>query len=242
MMPTDPSTRDSSSIAVTYSTYPMPEPPYSTGKIVPSSPSLPSSFTVSSGNSLASSHFMTLGAISRSANSRTIFFNCSCSSESWKSTGPSPCRASATLLARLRRAVETSDYDTGVGTKKPQRHKHLRCTLHDEVIDMDYTNRRLMWHGMCLFLLGLLTGFVESRFTNVRMGLAAHLEGVMNGIFLLALGAIWTSVRLSPRAKTIAFWIVLYGTYGNWLATTLAAIFGTAALFPITGAGTKLEE
>ena len=40
---------------------------------------------------------------------------------------------------------------------------------------MDYTNRRLMWHGMCLFLLGLLTGFVESRFTNVRMGLAAHL-------------------------------------------------------------------
>jgi hydroxylaminobenzene mutase len=94
-----------------------------------------------------------------------------------------------------------------------------------------------MWHGMCLFLLGLLTGFVESRFTNVRMGLAAHLEGVMNGIFLLALGAIWTSVRLSPRAKTIAFWIVLYGTYGNWLATTLAAIFGTAALSPITGAG-----
>jgi len=102
---------------------------------------------------------------------------------------------------------------------------------------MEGTNRRLMWHGMCLFLLGLLTGFVESRFTNVRMGLAAHLEGVMNGIFLLALGAVWTSVRLSPRAKTIAFWIALYGTYGNWFATTLAAIFGTAALSPITGAG-----
>ena len=102
---------------------------------------------------------------------------------------------------------------------------------------MEGTNRRLMWHGMFLFLLGLLTGFVESRFTNVRMGLAAHLEGVMNGIFLLALGAVWTSVRLSPRAKTIAFWIALYGTYGNWFATTLAAIFGTAALSPITGAG-----
>ena len=46
-----------------------------------------------------------------------------------------------------------------------------------------------MWHGMFLFLLGLLTGFVETKFANVRMGLAAHLEGVMNGIFLLALGA-----------------------------------------------------
>src|SRR5271165_1905591 len=63
----------------------MPAPPYSTGKMVPSSPSLPSSLTVSSGNSPGSSHFMTLGAISRSANSRTIFFSCSCSSESWKS-------------------------------------------------------------------------------------------------------------------------------------------------------------
>jgi hydroxylaminobenzene mutase len=36
---------------------------------------------------------------------------------------------------------------------------------------------------MFLFLLGLLTGFVEHRFTNMRMGLAAHLEGVMNGTF-----------------------------------------------------------
>jgi hydroxylaminobenzene mutase len=121
--------------------------------------------------------------------------------------------------------------------KEPRHHRHPHCILHDEVIDMDYTNRRLMWHGMCLFLLGLLTGFVESRFANVRMGLAAHLEGVMNGIFLLAVAAVWTSVRLSPRAKTIAFWIALYDTYGNWLATTLAAIFGTAALSPITGAG-----
>ena len=39
-----------------------------------------------------------------------------------------------------------------------------------------------MWHGMLLFLLGLLTGFAEPHFGNVRMGLAAHLEGVMNGI------------------------------------------------------------
>ena len=102
---------------------------------------------------------------------------------------------------------------------------------------MEGSGRRLMWHGMCLFLLGLLTGFVESRFANVRMGLAAHLEGVMNGIFLLALGAVWTSVRLSPPAKTAAYWIALYGTYGNWFITALAAAFGTAALSPITGAG-----
>jgi len=102
---------------------------------------------------------------------------------------------------------------------------------------MEGSNRRLMWHGMLLFLIGLLTGFAEQHFANIRMGLAAHLEGVMNGTFLLALGAAWNEVRLSPSAKAIAYWTALYGTYGNWIMTTLAAIFGTAALSPITGAG-----
>src|ERR1019366_9748833 len=102
---------------------------------------------------------------------------------------------------------------------------------------MEGTNRRLMFHGMCLFVLGLLKGFAEQHFANVRMGLAAHLEGVMNGIFLLALGAAWNQVKLSRGVMKIAFWAVLYGTYINWFITLLAAIFGTAALSPITGAG-----
>ena len=96
---------------------------------------------------------------------------------------------------------------------------------------------RLMWHGMFLFLLGLFTGFAEPHFVNMRMGLAAHLEGVLNGIFLLALGAAWSEVRLSPGAKAAAFWTALYGSYVNWLVTTLAAAFGTGALSPITASG-----
>ena len=94
-----------------------------------------------------------------------------------------------------------------------------------------------MWHGMFLFLLGLLTGFVETHFTNVRMGLAAHLEGVMNGIFLLALGAAWNEIRLAPAPRAAAFWLALYGSYMNWFFVTLAAVFGTGALSPITAAG-----
>jgi hypothetical protein len=69
---------------------------------------------------------------------------------------------------------------------------------------MDY-RRRLLFHGMALFLIGLLTGLAEQHFTNVRMALAAHLEGVMNGTFLLAVGAIWSEVRLSSRANIVAF-------------------------------------
>ncbi len=102
---------------------------------------------------------------------------------------------------------------------------------------MAATNRHLMWNGMFLFLLGLLTGLAEQRFTNVRMGLAAHLEGVMNGTFLIALGAIWTDVRLSPSAKAVGYWTALYGTYANWFTTTLAAVLGTAANSPISAAG-----
>jgi hydroxylaminobenzene mutase len=116
-----------------------------------------------------------------------------------------------------------------------------QCREHDACVreedHMEDTNRRLMWHGMFLFLIGLVTGFAETHFTNVRMGLAAHLEGVMNGIFLIALGAIWPEIRLPLVAKAIAYWTVLYGTYVNWLVTALAAIFGTAALSPITAAG-----
>jgi (hydroxyamino)benzene mutase len=100
---------------------------------------------------------------------------------------------------------------------------------------MENAQRRLMWHGMFLFLLGLLTGFAEASFANVRMGLAAHLEGVMNGIFLLALGSAWTNLQLSKGVGRLAFWATLYGAYMNWLVTTLAAVLGTKALSPLTG-------
>ena len=102
---------------------------------------------------------------------------------------------------------------------------------------MGTSNRRLMWYGMLLFLLGLVTGLFEQHFTNMRMGLAAHLQGVTNGTFLIALGAIWTEVRLPPLLNAAAYWTALYGAYANWLFTTLGAIFGTAANNPISSAG-----
>ena len=98
---------------------------------------------------------------------------------------------------------------------------------------MDSRGSRLLWHGMALFLLGLATGLFSQFLANPRMGLAAHLEGLMNGTFLLALGAAWGHVRLSTRAAGVAFGTAIYGTYANWLTTLLAALFGTAAMTPI---------
>ncbi|GAA3075182.1 hydrogenase [Pseudonocardia yunnanensis] len=102
---------------------------------------------------------------------------------------------------------------------------------------MQSGDRRMMWHGMFLFLIGLVTGLLERRFKNMRMGVSAHLEGVMNGTFLIALGAVWGYVKLPRRADQAARASALYGTYGNWLFTTLGAALGTAAANPISSAG-----
>ena len=98
-------------------------------------------------------------------------------------------------------------------------------------------DRRMMRHGAFLFLIGLVTGLQQRRFTNMRMALSAHLEGVMNGTFLIALGAIWGNVELPPRLEQAARWTALYGTYGNWFFTALGAAMGTAAANPTLSQG-----
>ncbi len=102
---------------------------------------------------------------------------------------------------------------------------------------MPDNKRALLWHGALLFLLGLLTGLVQQQMTNPRMGLAAHLEGLMNGTFLIAAGAVWNELKLTPKQSAWAYWTLLYGTYANWAFTTIAAVFGTKAMTPLTSAG-----
>lgn len=94
--------------------------------------------------------------------------------------------------------------------------------------------RRLALLGAILVLLGLLTGFVSGSLVNPRMGLSSHLEGLMNGTMLIALGAVWHHVRLGPRAEGWAFWLLAYGSFANWLATLLGAAWGAGyAMMPI---------
>jgi hydroxylaminobenzene mutase len=107
----------------------------------------------------------------------------------------------------------------------------------ESMISDDRQARRLLAAGAILFLVGLLSGLAVPVVTNPRMGLAAHLEGVMNGTFLIAVGAVWTRLVLSTRQRTAAAGLLLYGTYANWLFITLAALLGTSAATPIAGAG-----
>jgi hydroxylaminobenzene mutase len=95
----------------------------------------------------------------------------------------------------------------------------------------------LLRAGVVLFLIGLLTGFAIPSLAVPRLGLASHLEGVMNGMFLIALGLLWSRLDLPSWAGSVTFFAALYGTYANWLATLLAAAWGAAGLMPIAGGG-----
>lgn len=99
------------------------------------------------------------------------------------------------------------------------------------------TPRRLKFLGMFLFLLGLITGLALMNFTNPRMALSAHLEGIMNGLFLIAAGFLWNELKLSTGLMKAAYWLLLYGTFANWSFTFLSALLGTSKITPIAGAG-----
>jgi hydroxylaminobenzene mutase len=107
------------------------------------------------------------------------------------------------------------------------------------------TARLLLRLGVLLFLLGLLTGFAVPKLANPRMGLASHLEGLMNGLFLLAMGLIWHRLTLSTRLLQLTFWLAIFGTFANWTTTLLAAAWGAGVMMPIAGqghTGTPLQE
>lgn len=104
------------------------------------------------------------------------------------------------------------------------------------------TARKLKMLGMVLFLLGLITGFVIMKFVNPRQGLAAHLEGVMNGTFLVVAGFVWNELLLSAKARRILYGVLLYGTFANWFFTILGAVWGTSRITPLAGAGFSAND
>jgi (hydroxyamino)benzene mutase len=96
---------------------------------------------------------------------------------------------------------------------------------------------RLIYFGMFLFFLALLVGLGAPLLANPRLGISCHVEGVLNGIFLIILGLIWGRLALSARWLVITFWLSLYGTFSNWLANLIAAIFNAGRHLNIATSG-----
>ncbi len=96
---------------------------------------------------------------------------------------------------------------------------------------------RLLFFGMLLFAIGIVSGTVAQLLPNPRLALSGHLEGLLNGMFLMIVGLLWDGLALGARAKTTALLSLLIGSYANWALTMLGALWGTKKLTPIAGAG-----
>jgi hydroxylaminobenzene mutase len=104
---------------------------------------------------------------------------------------------------------------------------------------MEITNSNifLIQAGFILFILALLTGFFIPVLLNKRMTLAAHVTGIMNALMLIVLGLAWELLTVSPLQANIIQGTFLYATYINWIASCLAAAWGTSRQTPVAGAG-----
>jgi hydroxylaminobenzene mutase len=105
---------------------------------------------------------------------------------------------------------------------------------------------RLLQAGAFLFLLALIAGLFVSRFAVPRLGLSVHLLGLMQGLFLLALGVIWPRLSLTPALSTAGCALAVYGCVAAWMANLLAAVWGAGnSMLPFAAGsarGSALQE
>lgn len=91
---------------------------------------------------------------------------------------------------------------------------------------------RLLFWGVALFFLSLMTGLLlaagPSFVANPRGVLAGHVEGAMNGMFLMLVALFFNRLQWSAGQARVCRVALLYGAYANWVFTTLAGVLGTS--------------
>src|SRR6266699_3136166 len=132
--------------------------------------------------------------------------------------------------------------DRDASTLAVERNKSVNINT----VEREVAARRLQQFGVALFLLALFTGLAVPSLSNPRMALASHVEGLMNGMFLILLGLLWAKLVLSRPLLALTFWLAIYGTFANWLVTLLAAAWPAGSpMMPLAGrghSGTAVQE
>jgi hydroxylaminobenzene mutase len=112
---------------------------------------------------------------------------------------------------------------------------------------------RLVQLGAIMFVVSLLIGLGVSQFARglaffaaPRLALAAHLIGLMQGTFLIAIGTIWPRLRFSHARSRVALSLLVYGFFAAWLSNLLGGVWGAGgAMLPNAGGlarGTHAQE
>lgn len=104
---------------------------------------------------------------------------------------------------------------------------------------MDSSSRAsLVFHGVVVIVLGLLAGIPYALVIGgdlsgeVRAWRMVHLEGVLNGLLMVAIGAAGGSLVLSAARGRLLVWCFIVAGYGNVVASATAALFGVRGLTP----------
>jgi hydroxylaminobenzene mutase len=79
-----------------------------------------------------------------------------------------------------------------------------------------------------LWTAAALTGKVKVGIPH--LALAAHLNAVIGGLWLIAFASTLPHLSLSERGKHRLALLVLVAAYGNWLVTLLASVLGARGL------------
>ena len=105
---------------------------------------------------------------------------------------------------------------------------------------------RLLQAGILLFLLALFVGLAVPRFAVPRLGLSAHLLGIMQGTFLMVSGLLWPRLRLTRSLSGLACGLAIYGCLAPWTANVCGAVWGAGgSMMPIAAGqarGSLIQE
>ena len=100
-----------------------------------------------------------------------------------------------------------------------------------------HMNKSIIRHGFILIFLALVGGLFVPMMQVPRLGLSAHTIGVLSGVLMIAIGAIWSLFSLSTKQLRWLSFAWLYSSYMNWLGCVIGATLGTGTSTPIVSAG-----
>lgn len=95
---------------------------------------------------------------------------------------------------------------------------------------------QMVLHGVAVIALGLLAGFPYGQVItggmegSERAWRMAHLEGVLNGMLVLAVAGVAPALALSPRQHALLAWSLVGAGYGNVVASVIGAWTGQRGL------------
>ena len=112
----------------------------------------------------------------------------------------------------------------------------------------DRLQSTMIAHGALVFLVGMVVGFPFAfvllqkvvlwplpavQWTppgDVRAWRMAHLEGILNGLTLIAVAATGRRIALGARAQAWVAWGLIVTAWGNMIASVIGPLFGVRGL------------